>query len=301
MLTRPPSPASSQLPPAEDFDGKAINMAHPPLPITPSWDHPPLIADHDGNDLRACWRPLWADRLPHGAQIRYAISPFTDVWCQQWFQKLQTAVAWDRPRRADGTRLNRHTAWFVEGTCTCAYKYSGLEIQPRSYPQWLLAIMEVIMPQCGLSDSDQWPTCCNLNYYASPLDSVGPHADDEPLFEGKHRDITIISLSLGGSRRFCVYKSHREQIAGIQLNSGDLVAMELRTQSLIKHGIDKLPASTTEEPQRINLTWRWLSAHRTGCPAHLGRITRSPPQLPLDSPPQDLLADSDALCASYKA
>ena len=159
--------------------------------------------------------------------------------------------------------------------------------------------MQVIMPQCGLLDPDLWPTSCTLNYYVTPQDRVGPHADDATLFEGTLKDITIISLSLGGSRRFSIHRSRREEIAAITLHAGDLIAMELMTQFLTKHRIDKLPASTTKEPQRINLTWRWLSAHRPGCPALLDRVTPSPPQLPLDSPAPDQVTAADAFWASH--
>ena len=173
--------------------------------------------------------------------------------------------------------------------------------QPMTFPKWLTVIMEAVMPQCGLLDPASWPTCCNLNYYLTPHDTVGPHADDEPLFEGKQRNITIMSLSLGGTRRFSIYRDRRDLIASVLLRNGDLLVMELRTQSLLKHGLDKLPNNTGEDAQRINLTWRWLSAHRPGCPALQGPVSISPPQLPLDSPPLDLVAESDAVGAAHRA
>ena len=65
--------------------------------------------------------------------------------------------------------------------------------------------------------------------------------------------------------------------------------------------LEKLPEDTTDTPERINLTWRWLSAHRTGCPALQGDVTASPPQLPLDCPPPDMVTESDALWAAFRA
>ena len=77
--------------------------------------------------------------------------------------------------------------------------------------------------------------------------------------------------------------------------------MERRTQFLLKHMLEKLPEDTTDTPERINLTWRWLSAHRTGCPALQGDVTASPPQLPLDCPPPDMVTESDACWATFRA
>ena len=155
------------------------------------------------------------------------------------------------------------------------------------------------MPQCGLPEPSQWPTSCNLNYYESANDAAGAHADDEPLFEGKQREITIISLSLGGARDFSISSPSRAPLAKLPLSSGDLMVMEHWTQALVKHALDKLPANSGETPERINLTWRWLSAHRPGCPALLGRVTLSPPQLPLDSPAPDQVTAADAFWASH--
>ena len=77
---------------------------------------------------------------------------------------------------------------------------------PAPFPDWLGAIMEVIMPQCGLSDPAYWPNSCNLNFYESASDAAGAHADDEQLFEGKLREITIIFLSLGDTHDLFKHK-----------------------------------------------------------------------------------------------
>ena len=71
-----------------------------------------------------------------------------------------------------------------------------MKISPRAFTEWLFDLMEVVMPECGFTDRLQWPNSCNINYYELPEDLVGPHADNEPLFQGKHREITIISFSL---------------------------------------------------------------------------------------------------------
>ena len=97
--------------------------------------------------------------------------------------------------------------------------------------------MLVVFRKCSDSHSSGHYTCVTLtadngfclfdDNNVTPQDNVGPHADDAPIFEGTLKDITIISLSLGGSRRFSIHRSHREEIAGITLHAGDLIAMEL--------------------------------------------------------------------------
>ena len=112
-----------------------------------------------------------------------------------------------------------------------------------------------VMPHCGLTDPDSWPNSCNLNFYEQPADAVGPHADDEELFQGKHSPITIISLSLRGPRTLEIH-TRRRLLAKIPLHAGDMLAMEAYTQTEVQHAIAKLPANSDEDPRRINLTWR---------------------------------------------
>ena len=90
------------------------------------------------------------------------------------------------------------------------------------------------MPECGLLDRAQWPDSCNANLYHSGTDSTGAHYDDEDLFQGRHRDITIISLSFGGPRVFEL-RQNKNVVWRYKLSSGDLVAMENATQRLLKH------------------------------------------------------------------
>merc|ERR1712060_943368 len=59
-----------------------------------------------------------------------------------------------------------------------------------------------VMPCCGSNHSSEWPNSCNLNLYTGGDMSVGWHADDEQLFQGKSRDCRILSLSLGATRSF---------------------------------------------------------------------------------------------------
>ena len=135
-----------QLPPLAEIDGRTINHDYPPFAATPTWDPAQSQTGVDGRRRHAIWRQLWRDKIPPATQIRVARNPFSIAWCDQWFNSLQ-ALDWDRPY-AKGKKLNRRTAWFVRGDCTCTYDYGAMQIAPRAIPEWLDDLMEVVMPEC---------------------------------------------------------------------------------------------------------------------------------------------------------
>merc|ERR1711874_543420 len=112
------------------------------------------------------------------------------------------------------------------------------------------------MPSCGILDKKDWPNSCNLNLYEDGAMSVGWHSDDERLFQGKFRDILIVSLSLGVKRRFELRLNWPEEgekpLRGMLLGSGDIMTMEGMTQKHFQH---RVPKEDDIEGPRINLTW----------------------------------------------
>ena len=109
------------------------------------------------------------------------------------------------------------------------------------------------------------------NCYNSGASCVDWHADSEPMFQGCQRSIVIISLSLGAQRTFRVKyapndeKDHwrRGGVTELQLRDGDICSMEGQMQKYYKHSV---PKESAEGP-RINLTWRWVITHSSGCTA----------------------------------
>merc|ERR1719330_2096516 len=131
----------------------------------------------------------------------------------------------------------------------------------------MIKLMELTMPSCGLSDKNDWPNCCNLNLYDDGGMSVGWHADDERLFQGKFQDIRILSLSLGVTRKFVLRQNWPADGEGpitLSLGSGDICTMEGMLQ---KHYQHRVPKEAMVQGPRINLTWRWVVQHETRCPA----------------------------------
>ena len=283
---RSPSPgqvcfdSTGILPPLGDIDGKGININHPPFDTISKWEDPPTPSRQRRTPaMHASWTPVWQGKLAPITQLRIARNPFAVNWCNQWFNHLQE-LHWERPNGRQGKPLNRGTAWFVQNGCNCTYDYGNMQISPRAFPEWLTDLMDIVMPECGFTDKADWPNSCNINHYETYDDCVGPHSDNEPLFQGKTREITIISLSLGGTRHLSIH-SGRSEVGSIPLRNGDIMAMEKWTQDQLKHSIAKLPPNSREEPRRINLTWRWLVQHKLGCTSDSHHTLPGPPALPV--------------------
>lgn len=185
---------------------------------------------------------------------------------QAFYESIKTGTEWLQPEGKLGP-IPRKTAWMVAPGCTCSYRYGGLTVPPNVWPQWMVELMTIYMPYCGITTPEAWPNCCNLNLYESGGFSVGWHADDEPLFQGKFQDITVISLSLGQTRRFelkLLFPDEREKPTfRMNLASGDLCTMEGMVQ---KHMHHRVPREAGVDGARINLTWRWVKKHDPSCP-----------------------------------
>jgi len=195
-------------------------------------------------------------------------SPFVGDQTKKLFEDARVGTAWKQPEGPRGP-IPRKTAWMVApGGCNCTYRYGRIEVDPEVYPPWMHDIMRMVMPICGLSDPSSWPDCCNVNLYEDGGMSVGWHADDESLFQGKFTDIRIISLSLGVKRKFELRANwpddNEKATRTVMLGDGDLMTMEGMTQ---KHFMHRVPKEGHVEGQRINFTWRWVLKHAPRCPA----------------------------------
>jgi hypothetical protein len=82
------------------------------------------------------------------------------------------------------------------------------------------------------------------------------------LFQGKFREIRIISLSLGQSRKFELQYG-RKTTDKLTLAHGDLCTMEVMTQKHYTHRVPKENGKNISP--RINLTFRWIVEHLPTC------------------------------------
>ena len=195
------------------------------------------------DDLHRCY----AGHLP---------SPLSQADRAKFFELIYYGTEWLQPSLQSGEAIPRQTAWVVKSGCKCTYRYGRIEVPPAEYPPWMGDLMDIIMPACGLSVREKWPDSCNANYYAHGGMSVGWHADDETLFQGKVQEIQIISLSLGDKRRFQLRYNRPDYGAGSRfsmiLGDGDLLTMEGKCQKHMQHCV---PQEKDAVGPRINLTW----------------------------------------------
>lgn len=194
-------------------------------------------------------------------------SPFPKEQTAQFFATIRDGTEWQQPEGPQGP-IPRKTAWMVSNGCACTYRYGSIEVPPQQFPEWMIQLMNMVMPNCGLYDRSQWPNSCNLNLYEDGAMSVGWHSDDERLFQGKFQDIRIVSLSLGCTRRFEMRPNWpapgERPVSQLSLGDGDLCTMEGMFQKHFQH---RVPKESYASSPRINLTWRWNIKHYPQCPA----------------------------------
>ena len=103
---------------------------------------------------------------------------------------------------------------------------------------------------------------CNLNLYQNGAEYLDLHADDELLFPDKDGKCTILSLSLGATRKFIYRSKCSRDPSEIDLTNGDIVIMCGNFQKFYKHGLAR-----SKEPVggRINMTFRSVLNHDEQC------------------------------------
>lgn len=253
--------------------GKGEGKGGPPQPdkfSTELWEEPrenislKLISEIAPPSLQ--WNYVLKDdsRRSYAA---YMSCPFTPEQCTKFFEDTRSGVEWKQPEGPQGP-IPRKTAWMVSKGCCCTYRYGSIEVEPQEFPPWMVELMQSVMPLCGFPTQDMWPTSCNLNLYEDGGMSVGWHSDDESLFQGKFRDVRILSLSLGVARRFELRANWpgdgERPLRPLMLGNGDLCTMEGMTQKHFQH---RVPKENNVQGPRINLTWRWVLKHTPRCPA----------------------------------
>lgn len=190
----------------------------------------------------------------------------------KWFNIVDSKVKWQNPKVETNTAqgmvnlLTRSVAWYA--SCQCIYSYSGVSLKPERYPSWLNKITKAVMGKLGMK-GNLFPNCCLINYYPDGKGYVDWHSDREGIFIPKDEDnVLIISLSLGAPRIFELrYRKTRDErdVVKTFLRSGDLLTMEGQFQ---RHYVHRVPRDLRCSEPRINLTWRWIRTHESGCKLH---------------------------------
>lgn len=222
---------------------------------------------------------LLGDLSPESAKWQYVLhdesrrsfagyfpQPFSDDQCQDFFQQVKSGIDWMQPECPAGL-VPRKVAWSTTKGCSCTYRYGSVMAEPQEFPPFMMKLLRVVMPMCGITSEQDWPDACNLNLYEDGGMFVGWHADSESLFQGSESDTRIISFSLGQRRQFELSPNWPEEhevgkISTVMLGEGDLLVMEGMTQKHYKH---RVPKDSQCSGARINLTWHWVKKHQRQC------------------------------------
>eukprot|EP00931_Biecheleriopsis_adriatica_P055780 TRINITY_DN3304_c0_g1_i4.p1 TRINITY_DN3304_c0_g1~~TRINITY_DN3304_c0_g1_i4.p1 ORF type:complete len:1335 (-),score=254.07 TRINITY_DN3304_c0_g1_i4:67-4071(-) len=210
------------------------------------------------------WISVLADEVRRSF-VSYRPKSFSEEKLREWFEHCHQELRWNRPE-VNGRPLPRKACWLTAEGCSCTYRYGGTQWPNMVMPPWFVEITDEV---CRLAGVTHRPNSCNANLYEDGNDSVGWHADDEPLFDAKNRDALILSLSLGSARNF--YFRPNDDLSEVKklcLEDGDLCTMEGLMQ---KHYCHSVPQERGVRGARINLTWRWVMVHDRECVKRNGR------------------------------
>lgn len=185
--------------------------------------------------------------LPQNGFVYYYANFFNHEESAHYFNQLKSKIDWQQePIKIFGKMIMqpRLTAWY--GNEGKSYRYSGIEMQPKTWIIELLDIKQRIerFTKCSFNS-------VLLNFYRSGSDSMGWHSDDEKEL-GKNP--TIASVSFGAERVFLFkHRSEKHLRKKLPLTNGSLLVMSGNTQHFWHHAIPK-----TAKPigERINLTFR---------------------------------------------
>ncbi len=188
--------------------------------------------------------------LLNGGWVDYLPSFFDKTAADALFAELIDKVPWEDHRQP---RLIR---WYGD----FPYVYTGASHEARPLPSRLDEMRKLVEGQVFGESRGQFRGVL-LNLYRDGNDSVGYHADDEPVIKP---DTPIASVSLGAERVFRL-KYTGTPVHGClvpvpveyRLAHGSLLVMGGTTQRYWKHGVPKDPTVSTP---RVNLTFREYNA-----------------------------------------
>lgn len=170
------------------------------------------------------------------------------------FNFLVNTIPWEQQEiTIAGKKAHQQRLTCGFGDPGVKHKYSGAEVilHPWTYEIW--SIKQRIEGETGIKFNS-----CLLNYYRNKNEYISFHADKEV----SEPDCTVVTISLGSSRKFLLQRKIAGKLAGpvieIMLNDGDELIMWGETQKKWQHSIPKYKKSDGDVGPRISLTFRRL-------------------------------------------
>lgn len=169
-------------------------------------------------------------------------------WAQALFEKYVKEVKFEQFNiTMYGKEIPQPRLQFACGDDSITqHGYSGTSITMN---KWLPEVKEIAKQ--AMEATGAKVNSCLLNYYRDGSDYIGYHSDRETR---KEYNNIVITISLGGSRRFYFQRKSDKKVIKTVLHNGDLVIMMNETQALFKHSIPREKGAGA----RISLTYRYL-------------------------------------------
>lgn len=132
------------------------------------------------------------------------------------------------------------------------YKYANHQIPELPQPAEINALIQHMLDWISIEVPSARCDMVIINRYTSGQDSVGAHADDEPIND---QSVPIVSVSFGAERDFIFrHKSTKERCLKYTLKHGEVLVMKPGCQERFTHEVPKRKAAGV----RFNFTFRGL-------------------------------------------
>lgn len=200
--------------------------------------------------------------LRDGGWIRYWERFLTPPEADRLFAALRRDVEWEQFRNHLWL-FPRLTAFVADAGVV--YRYSGVTHEGAGWPPDLLGLRRRIEKLTGASFNGVL-----LNLYRDGSDSMGRHADAEPVLGPNP---IVASVSLGAVRSFVLRHGRSKEKRALDLAHGSLLLMG---GTLQHHWTHELPKTNAAVGERINLTFRRFIAGSTAN-ARVLRLNRHAP------------------------
>lgn len=186
--------------------------------------------------------------LPFDGTLFYFGPIFSQHDASSLFNQLVADIPWEQDRVVMFGKeriLTRKVAWV--GDPGMQYTYANIRKQPLPWNNCLSSIRKTVESISGHTYNS-----CLLNYYASGMESMSWHSDDEKelLPNG-----AIASVSFGAVRRFLFKHRRADHKIELLLEHGSLLLMKGEIQ---RHWLHALPKMRRVSEPRINLTFRTI-------------------------------------------
>ncbi|MDO9554324.1 alpha-ketoglutarate-dependent dioxygenase AlkB [Rhodonellum sp.] len=185
--------------------------------------------------------------LPFQGEASFFPDFFSEQESDLLFQKAVEEIHWKQePIWMFGKKVMQPRLTALYGHPEISYGYSGIEMKPFPWTDFLLEIKNRIEKEAGVIF-----THVLLNHYRDGKDSMGWHRDNEKVLGPNP---VIGSVSFGANRNFQLrHYLDKQHMISLDLSHGSFLLMKGETQHHWEH---QIPKTAKIIGPRINMTFR---------------------------------------------